>query len=133
MRLYIKLSKNTQIIPYSYQHLLTGLVHKWIGKNNEEHGKSSLYSFSWLQNTSSNNNGINLNRDAYFFISAYDSDLIKKIIKGILSDPETFCGSRVIDVQIKNVPEFSSEEKFFLNSPILIRQRVTITIIYQSR
>ena len=124
MRLYIKLSKNTQIIPYSYQHLLTGLVHKWIGKNNEEHGKSSLYSFSWLQNTSSNNNGINLNRDAYFFISAYDSDLIKKIIKGILSDPETFCGSRVIDVQIKNVPEFSSEEKFFLNSPILIRQRV---------
>lgn len=124
MRLYIKLSKNTEIIPFNYQHLLTGVVNKWIGEENEIHGKSSQYSFSWLQNTVSNKKGINLNRDAYFFISAYDADLTKRITKGILSFPETFCGSRVIDVQIKNAPEFSTEEKFFLNSPILIRQRV---------
>jgi len=123
MRLYLKLSKNTEIIPYNYQHLLTGVIHKWIGKENEEHGKQSLYSFSWLQNTSSNKNGIYLNRDAYFFVSAYNTELIKRITKGVLADPETFCGSKVIDVQIKIVPEFSSEEKFFLNSPILIRQR----------
>src|SRR5690606_27342416 len=122
MRLYIKLSKNTEIIPFNYQHLLTGVVNKWIGEENEIHGKSSQYSFSWLQNTVSNKKGINLNRDAYFFISAYDADLTKRITKGILSFPETFCGSRVIDVQIKNAPEFSTEEKFFLNSPILIRQ-----------
>lgn len=123
MRLYIKLSPNTQIIPYNYQHLLTGVVHKWIGKSNEEHGKRSLYSFSWLQNTNSNKDGINLNRNAYFFISAHDADLIKRITRGILDSPETFCGSRVTDIQIKEVPEFSEEERFLLNSPILIRQR----------
>lgn len=123
MRLYIKLSKNTELIPYNYQHLLTGVIHKWIGKENEEHGQRSLYSFSWLQNTVSTKNGINLNRDSYFFISAYASDLIKRITKGILENPDTFCGSRVINVQIKEVPEFSNEERFFLNSPVLIRKR----------
>lgn len=123
MRLYLKLSKNTTLIPFNYQHFLTGVVHKWIGGNNKIHGKRSLYSFSWLQNTNATKNGINLNKDAYFFISAYDTDLIKMITKGILSDPETFCGSKVIDIQIKNDTDFGTEERFFLNSPILIRQR----------
>lgn len=123
MRIYIKLSKNRNTIPFNYQHLLTGVVHKWIGENNHEHGKRSLYSFSWLQNTISTKSGINLGRDAYFFISAFDTALIKRITKGILEDPEMFCGSRVIDVQIRDVPDFSNEERFFLQSPVLIRQR----------
>lgn len=123
MRLYIKLSKNSKLIPFNYQHLLTGVVNKWIGENNKEHGKKSLYTFSWLQNTISANGGINLKYDAYFFISAYNIDLIKKITEGILNDPATFCGAFVTDIQIKNIPEFSNEERFFLNSPILIRQR----------
>lgn len=123
MRLYLKLTKNTQPIPFSYQHLLTGAIHKWIGKDNEEHGQQSLYSFSWLQNTIANKNGIELKQDAYFFISAYKTEIIKKILKGILSDPEVFCGAKVIDIQIKEVPTFSQEERFILNSPILLRQR----------
>lgn len=123
MRLYVNISINNKIIPFNYQHLLTGVVHKWIGENNTEHGNRSLYSFSWLQNTNTNKNGLNLNRDAYFFISAYNVDLIKKIVKGILQDPELFCGSKVVSVQIKEAPAFSTEERFFLNSPILIRQR----------
>jgi len=66
MRIYVRISINKQIVPYNYQHLLTGVIHKWIGKDNDEHGKRSLYSFSWLQNTSSTKQGINLNRDSYF-------------------------------------------------------------------
>lgn len=98
MRLYIKLSKNTAIIPFNYQHLLTGVVNKWIGENNEEHGKRSLYSFSWLQNTLATKQGLNLKQGAYFFISAYETEFIKRVTKGILQSPETFCGSKVIDV-----------------------------------
>lgn len=123
MRIYLKLSKNKETIPFNYQHLLTGVIHKWIGEENSEHGKKSLYSFSWLQNTDSSKSGIHLTANAYFFISAYDEQLIKRITKGILDDPTTFCGSRVLDVQIKDVPEFSSEERFIMNSPILIKWR----------
>lgn len=123
MRLYLKLAKNTKTIPFNYQHLLTGAIHKWIGENNAEHGNKSLYSFSWLQNTVAHKTGISLSRDAYIFISAFDTSLIKKITKGILQDPEVFCGTRVIDIQIKEIPAFSTEERFFLNSPILIHRQ----------
>lgn len=123
MRLYIRVSKNSKLIPFNYQHLLTGVVNKWIGKGNDQHGKKSLYSFSWLQKTHATKEGINIDHDAYFFFSALDSDLIKKVTKGILSDPEMFCGISVADVQIKDTPELSSEERLFLNSPILLRLR----------
>lgn len=123
MRLYLTLSKNSIIIPFNYQHLLTGCLHKWIGRGNNEHGQRSLYSFSWLQNTSATNKGINLNRNSYFFISAFDGDLIKQIMRGVMNDPEALCGARIVDIHIKEIPVFSNEEKFFLNSPILIRQR----------
>ncbi|MBK1440757.1 CRISPR-associated endoribonuclease Cas6 [Parapedobacter sp. ISTM3] len=123
MRIYITLSKNKELIPFNYQHLLTGVVHKWIGEENQEHGKRSLYSFSWLQNTDSFKSGLNLASNAYFFISAYNEQLIKTVLKGILKDPETFCGSRVLDVQVKEVPKFTNEERFVMNSPILIKRR----------
>lgn len=123
MRIYIKLSRNKELIPFNYQHLLTGVIHKWIGKGNQEHGEKSLYSFSWLQNVSVSKNGLNLETDSYFFISAFEVDLIKQMIRGIMKDPAVFCGSQVLDVQIKQVPEFGDEARFFMQSPILIKKR----------
>lgn len=123
MRIYIRLTKNKEPIPFNYQQLLTGVIHKWIGENNEEHGKRSFYSFSWLQNTNKVNGGINFNDNSYFFFSAYNSDLTKSIMKKILVDPSFFYGSSVFDIQIKEVPRFSEKEHFILNSPILIRKR----------
>lgn len=122
MRLYIRLSKNRSVIPFNYQHLLTGCVHKWIGDNNEVHGNRSLYCFSWLQNTRTNSNGLNLSRDSYFFISAYDVELIKRITKGVLADSNAFCGTKVLDLQVVDAPNFTNEERFILNSPVLLRK-----------
>ena len=44
-------------------------------------------------------------------------------MKGILQMPEMFCGSVVSNVEVKDVPEFAREERFYLNSPILIRKK----------
>lgn len=123
MRIYIKLSKNEKIIPFNYQELLTGVIHKWIGKDNKIHGKSGHYSFSWIQNTIANKKGINLNEDAYFFIGTYEESLLKQIIKGVLEDPNMFHGVKVIDVQIKNIPNFNSSEKFLMASPVLLKMK----------
>ncbi|HUH74247.1 MAG TPA: CRISPR-associated endoribonuclease Cas6 [Chitinophagales bacterium] len=123
MRICISLSRNKELIPFNYQQLLTGVIHKWLGKNNKEHGKNSLYSFSWLQNTLKEGNGLRLKQNSYFFISAYDTELIKKIMKGILESPDVFCGSKAIDIQFIDIPQFSNEESFFLSSPVLIRKK----------
>lgn len=122
MRIYLKLTKNTEIIPFNYQHLLTGAIHKWLGKENKEHGTISLYSFSWLQNIRTNNKGISLTRDSYFFISAFDESLIKTIIKGIVNEPDVCCGSRVFDVQIMQTPQFESQKHFLCASPVFVKR-----------
>lgn len=50
MRLHLTTTSNTEIIPFEYQQKLVGVLHKWLGDANKEHGSLSLYSFSWLQN-----------------------------------------------------------------------------------
>lgn len=44
MRLHLTLSPNTQVVPFNYQHQLTGAVHKWLG-DNDLHDKISLSIF----------------------------------------------------------------------------------------
>lgn len=123
MRLYLKLTRNKEIIPFNYQPFLTGALHKWIGSGNEEHDSLSLYSFSWLQSVEAKSKGINLTRDSYFFISAYSDSLIKCIVKGILSDPSVCFGSSVYDIQIAEDRQFSNMEKFLVASPVFIKRR----------
>ena len=122
MRLYLKLSKNSNAIPYNYQHLMTGCIHKWLGKSNLEHGQISLYSFSWLQNTRSSPKGLWLTTDSYAFINFYSGEVTKKVVKGILSDPELFNGVLVTDVMLKDTPDFREKETFVVASPILIKR-----------
>lgn len=121
MRIYLRLSKNSKTIPFNYQELLTGVIHKWIGENNNIHGKPGRYCFSWIQNSSVNKDGIELKRDAYFFIGSQDIGLIKSIIKGILADPTMFSGVKVTDVQIKDTPEFEPNQSFWMASPVLLK------------
>lgn len=121
MRIYLKLSKNIKKIPFNYQELLTGVIHKWIGENNNIHGKPGRHCFSWIQNSSVNKDGIELKRDAYFFIGSQDVGLIKSIIKGILADPTMFSGVKVTDVQIKDTPEFDLAQSFWMASPVLLK------------
>lgn len=124
MRLYLRITKNTQLIPFNYQPYLTGVIHKWIGTKNSMHDNLSLYSFSWLQNVSAKQNqGLNLTDNSYFFISTYEESLSKKILKGVLDDPTICFGSSVFDVQITETPAFSTIERFFVASPIFIKRR----------
>lgn len=121
MRVYISLSKTDNLIPFNYQELLTGAIHKWIGRDNDIHGKPSQYSFSWIQNTVAQKGGLRLKSDAYFFISSYDDALIKRIIKGILANPLVFLDVNVTDVQIENIPTFEFSQEFLMASPVLLK------------
>ena len=128
MRIYLRLSKNEKVIPYNYQELLTGTVHKWLGASNPIHGKPDQISFSWLQNTYSSKDGLNLKSNAYFFIGAFQDAFIKQIVKGILDDTDMFCGVKVKDVQIIDTPEFQPTETFLMASPVLLKVKTGVGI-----
>ena len=122
MRLNIITTANTSLVPFNYQQKLTGVLHKWLGKNNEEHGGISLYSFSWLQNAVSNMDGLSFPKGAKWFLNLYDFERAKDVIAQIRKEPEMFCGLFVNEVIIEETPDLSNRELFYLGSPILIKR-----------
>jgi len=122
MRVYLKLSPPKGLIPYNYQHLLTGVIHKWLGSN-KEHGDISLYSFSNLMNASPEKEGLSFNSGSSFFFSSFDSSLIQKLLSGIQEKPEMFEGFKVEEAILKKDPDFNNQEYFYTASPIFIKRR----------
>lgn len=68
---------------------------------------------------------------ATLFISFYDEEIIKQIIRNILDSPEMFCGMRVVDIRVVNNPDFTDCEYFLCASPIFIKRRLNDGTIKQ--
>jgi len=125
MRIHLKISSDGTTVPFDHQKNLTGTVHKWIGKENYEHGNISLYSFSMLTNgkMSSDSKGLTFEKGTSFFISAYDNTLIKNIINAIQKDPEMFYGLTVQEIIIQEDPDLSQKDHFMVASPVLVKRK----------
>ena len=122
MRLHLRIQASKKVIPFEHQPLLVGTIHKWLGWNNE-HGNTSLFSFSRLSEGKANNDGLLLEKGSSFFFSAYHSDLVKKLISGIQTDPDMFHGLKVKELFIEEDPDLSERELFLLGSPVFIKRR----------
>lgn len=123
MRIVIHTTPNSSIVSFDYQQKLVGTIHKWLG-NNEIHDNISLYSFSWLLGGKMiRNQGYTFPDDANFFVSFYEEEYLRLLMRTILSDPEMFCGLKVRDISIVNQPVFSEDAQYFrLASPIFIKR-----------
>lgn len=122
MRIYLKTTKSTEKVLYdNYQNLLTGVLHKWIGKNNE-HGNISLYSFSRLEGGNHIGRGVIYPEGANWFISAWDNKLIEKIVHGIKAAPVMFNGLRVNEIILQENPDLSTKNHFLTASPVLLKE-----------
>lgn len=123
MRIYLKTTPNTFLVPFDYQQKIIGAIHKWLG-NNEIHDKISLYSFSWLLNGRMiRNKGYDFPDGADFFVSFYEGEYLKALINAILLEPEMFCGLSVKEITIADEPLFEEGAQCFrLASPIFIKR-----------
>lgn len=124
MRIHLKLSPSTAIIPFNHQPQLTGALHKWLGQNNDLHSQPSLYSFSWLEGGKTQKDGLTFSGGATFFISASDDNVIKKIISGIQEDPKINFGLVVEEISIRPDHAFGTERLFYVASPVLVKKKV---------
>ena len=120
MRIHLSLSKNTEPVDFSYQQKQVGTIHKWLGINGL-HDQMSLYSFSWLKGGRKLDDHLDFSQGANFFISFYDTNRLKDIIKGIQSEPEVFCGMSVHNITIQEVPMFETKQRFISESPIFLK------------
>lgn len=121
MRIHITIQPNNTAIPFNYQPMITGAIHKWIGEN-ELHNKTSMYSFSWLTGGSKSGDCLVFKNGTSFQFSAYDSGIVKSVVKGIQRDPKINYGLEVSEIVIQETPKFSSRETFFVTSPVLVKR-----------
>lgn len=122
MRLNLRLTGNTDPVPFDHLHQLTGALHKWLGWN-ELHDEVSLYSFGWLQGAQRNNGRLTFPRGATWRVSFHDPASVKRLIEGLMRDPEVACGMRVFEVQEQAVPAFSGCYRFFVDGPVVARRK----------
>lgn len=122
MRVHLNISPTSVKISHNYQPLLTSAIHKWLGSNHY-HDDVSLYSFSWLQKVKAERGGLSFPNGSSFFISSYNNEFLGKLIEGIKADPQIGNSLNVNEVMIQCEPEFSSCERFFTASPILIKRK----------
>lgn len=123
MRAHLKIKTGISILPFNHQHLLVGTIHKWLGWN-DIHGKISLYSFSRLDGGKATKTGLRYDNETSFFFSAYDPELIKKLVAGIQTDNSMFNGLYVTEIILQEDPDLSDRELFFVASPVLIKRKV---------
>ncbi len=123
MRVHIQFTKPETVIPYNHQENLTGIFHKWLGKN-EVHDEISLYSFSKLLGGKATEKGVKFYQEPKWFVSIYDKEMFKKLINGIIENPELAWGLRVKDFFVQPEPDFSYQEVFLASSPIFIKRTI---------
>jgi len=123
MRIYLKLSPNKKLVPYTYQENLVGTFHKWIGQN-EIHDDLSLYSLSWLSGGKGCKKGLEFKSGACWFIGSPNVDIIKKLIAGIQNDPTVAFGMTVTEITINDTPDFSNNHRFYLETPVFVKRRI---------
>ena len=123
MRIYLHLTPNTEPVPFNYQQSLVGAFHKWLGEN-ELHDDISLYSLSWLEGGKMRRDkkGLDFRHGARFFISSPLQTLHQKAVAGIFKDQDIRWGMKVAEVIMKPPPQFGSEHRFLVQSPILIKR-----------
>jgi len=123
MRIHLKITRNKEQVPFDHQHMLTGKIHKWIGRNNI-HDRISLYSFSQLQYGTKVENGLDFPNGTSWFISFWDNQIIKTLISSIRKDPELIYGMKVQEIILQETPVFQNKVKFRVASPVLIKRNV---------
>lgn len=122
MRLNLRLTPNTEPVPYAHLHWLTGALHKWLGPDNVLHDGPSLYSFGWLRGGSGADGHLQFPEGATWRISFHDTEAAKQCIAGIMQDPTVCAGMRVHEVKEQATPAFSDAYHFKVDAPVVARR-----------
>ncbi|MEO0743509.1 MAG: CRISPR-associated endoribonuclease Cas6 [Bacteroidota bacterium] len=121
MRLHLRLSPNTEPVPFDHLHRLTGAVHKWLGKNGLHDGLS-LYSFGWLSGGKRRGDGLQFAGGAGWNVSFLSDEAADLLRRGIRQDPLVFAGMRVYELREQITPHFGEGARFLVDGAVLTRQ-----------
>lgn len=120
--------KDASLVDWNYLPKLAGRLHRWMGEDNHQHGKISLYSMSSLYGGTASKEGLRFDKKGgSFFISFYEDELAKKVLDAAMNDRRLF---DTVDLYIDSIQirlplePRGSTTTFMAASPILVREMV---------
>lgn len=122
MRIQLKLSPNTEPVPFNHLHELTRCIHRWIGSENSLHDGLSLYSFGWLRGGERAGNNLWFPSGANWNVSFHDSQQGIQLAKGILAEKNAFFGMEVEKALEMPNPSFSERQLFRVDGAVIARK-----------
>ena len=121
MRLNLRLSPNTEPVPFDHLHRLTGALHKWLGEN-EVHDGLSLYSFGWLSGGKPRGKVLQFPGGAGWNVSFLSDEAADRVRRGIRRDPLVTAGMRVFEIREQITPHFGPAARFLIDGAVLTRR-----------
>lgn len=120
--------KEAHLVGWNYLPKLAGRLHRWMGEDNPQHGRISLYSLSTLYGGSASRDGLRFDKiGGSFFISFYEDELAKKVLDAAMNDRRLFDTADLyidsIQIRLPLEPR-GSAFTFMAASPILVREMV---------
>jgi CRISPR-associated endoribonuclease Cas6 len=120
-RFILCLSSDTEPVGFDYLNKLRGALHKWLGRN-DRHDGLSLYSFGLLRGGRREGRHLTFPKGATWPVSFYEPDMARRLLRGILQQPEVAYGMRVLEVREQAAPDFDAERRFLVDGPVVIRR-----------
>jgi CRISPR-associated endoribonuclease Cas6 len=123
MRIHLRISSNSRPVPMYYQTNLSGYFNQCL-EQNPFHDSRSLYSYSWLSAAKPiDKEHLTFPQGTEWFISAYSSPLIHKLVESIFARPEIAYGMKVEGLRLEQTPDFGSEQYFRVKTPVFLKQK----------
>lgn len=126
MRLHFTTTQSTALVAV-HEVQIRGFVNQWIissgHEKNSQHDSLSLYSVSKIKGTYLvKNNLLSLSNGIKFFISSYDIEITKSILRNVRLHPKLFADIEVTTIDIEETPVFPGSAYFFAAAPILVKR-----------
>lgn len=135
LRIILRTENGSLRVPVQYNHLLQGLIYtnldralsEWLHDEGHAYGarRFKLFTFSRLFGRREANNGrIRFDGPAYFYLGAFDSEVLGSFAEHMLKKPAVRLGSaecRVAEVGVEPEPEIDSTK------PVLVKALSPIT------
>ena len=123
MRLRLHLTPSTEPVPFSHQHRLMGVLHRWLGPDNAYHDGTSFYGFGMLRGGQRAGNGLVFPSGATWDVGFFDRSGTVDVVAGLLDDPGVIGGMRIQRVEPMPEPAFKFPHYFKGASPVVVRRR----------
>lgn len=123
MRIHLKFSPTKRIVPYQHYEKLVSYLHQAL-QDDALHDNISLYSISWLRNGKGTEEGLQFKQGATWFVSAHDSEIIKRVLRYVQINPDWEYGLRVQDALLQETPDFTEKHLFQVANPVLVKQHI---------